>query len=97
MLNRVCSGREPAVEILRAIRHGVAAGACAIAARETGRARGSRVAGAESGNARLALHHAAALENVMGDRSLSNASSLDWARSRTRSVRPLPARIRLSV
>jgi len=35
MLDRANSGPEPAAEILRAIRHGVAAGACSVAARET--------------------------------------------------------------
>ena len=35
MLDRANSGPEPCAEILRAIRHGVAAGACSVAARET--------------------------------------------------------------
>lgn len=61
MLDRVCSGREPAVEIFRAIHHEVAAGACAIAARETRWAYGAGMAEDQRGKAAALLHQPAAI------------------------------------
>lgn len=60
MLDRANSGPEPAAEILRAIRHGVAAGACRVAARATGNGAWGRKANERSAKARDMLGHAAA-------------------------------------
>lgn len=58
MLKHVCSGLEPAVEILRAVRHGVAAGACAVEARETRSAYRAGMAEDQRGKAKTLLHPA---------------------------------------
>lgn len=58
MLDRANSGPEPSAEILRAIRHGVAAGACSVAARETRDPKWWRLAQEQREKARAALHHA---------------------------------------
>lgn len=55
MLDRANSGPEPSAEILRAIRHGVAAGACSVAARETGDPKWWRLAQEQREKARLML------------------------------------------
>lgn len=55
MLDRANSGPEPAVEILRAIRHGAAAGACRVAARETRSAYWAGMAEDQRGKARRLL------------------------------------------
>ena len=59
MLDSANSGPEPTVEILRAIRHGVAAGAFRAAGRATGDAAWCRKANEQSANARRVLHQAA--------------------------------------
>ncbi len=59
MLDRANSGPEPSAEILRAIRHGVAAGACSVAARETRDPKWWRLAQEQREKARGALHQAA--------------------------------------
>jgi hypothetical protein len=58
MLDRANSGPEPSAEILRAIRHGVAAGACSVAARETRDPKWWRLAQEQREKARCALHQA---------------------------------------
>lgn len=58
MLDRTNSGPEPSAEILRAIRHGVAAGACSVAARETRDPKWWRLAQEQREKARGALHYA---------------------------------------
>lgn len=58
MLDRANSGPEPTVEILRAIRHGVAAGACRAAGRATGDANWTRKAVEQSRASRTNLHQA---------------------------------------
>ena len=66
MLDRANSGPEPTAEILRAIRHGVAAGACRVAARATGQAVWERKADDQSAKARGMLGHAATLVPASG-------------------------------
>lgn len=56
MLDRANSGPEPSAEILRAIRHGVAAGACSVAARETRDPKWWRLAQEQREKAKGALH-----------------------------------------
>lgn len=80
MLDRANSGPEPSAEILRAIRHGVAAGACRVAARATGQALWGRKADKHSSKARAMLVHAAALSGPAA-----------WTDARTSSVTPFPA------
>lgn len=58
MLDRANSGLEPCAEILRAIRHGVAAGACSVAARETGGAYWAALAADQREKAKVMLHQA---------------------------------------
>lgn len=60
MLDRANSGPEPSAEILRAIRHGVAAGAWRVAGRASGRADCFSRADGHSLKARLDLHQATA-------------------------------------
>lgn len=55
MLDRANTGPEPSAEILRAIRHGVAAGACSVAARETRDPKWWRLAQEQREKARLML------------------------------------------
>ena len=59
MLDRANSGPEPCAEILRAIRHGAAAGACSVAARETGSAYWAAQAADQREKATTLLHQAA--------------------------------------
>lgn len=59
-LDRANSGREPPARFLRAIRHGVAAGACRVAARASGDVRWVRTAARQSGLVVVQLDHAAA-------------------------------------
>lgn len=59
MLDRANSGPEPSGDILRAILHGVAAGACEVAARETGSAYWAGMAADQRAKASARLHHAA--------------------------------------
>lgn len=58
-LDRGNGGPSPPHEVLRAILHGVAAGACEVAARETGAARWSRTAEDQREKARALLHQTA--------------------------------------
>lgn len=58
-LDRANGGAEPPAEILRAIRHGIAAGACAEAARALGSDYWAQVADQQSAMARERLHQAA--------------------------------------
>ena len=60
MLDEANRGREPGEDILRAILHGVAAGACQVAAREFGSAYWAGMAVAQRTKARAYLHQAAA-------------------------------------
>lgn len=62
-LDRANSGREPPANILRAIRHGVAAGACDIVAKETGKAEWRRAAEIQRALAREVLGQAADLDS----------------------------------
>lgn len=66
MLDTANGGREPQPHILRAIRHGIAAGACRRAARaDPAQAeRWSGLAGAQSRLAAAQLNHAGALSSV---------------------------------
>lgn len=59
MLDRANSGPEPSAEILRAIRHGVAAGAWRVAGRASGQADCFSRADSHSVKARANLHQAA--------------------------------------
>ena len=59
MLDRANSGPEPTVEILQAIRHGVAAGAFRAAGRATGDDGWCRKADEQSAKVRKVLRHAA--------------------------------------
>ena len=84
MLDKANSGPEPAVEIMRAIRHGVAAGACSVAARETGSAYWAGMAEDQRGKARALLHHAASpaagrssAKKSSAERSLPSARALE--------------------
>lgn len=81
MLNCVSSGPEPAVEILRAIRHAVAAGACSVAARETGDAQWCRVAQDQREKATAALHHASAFPARVARRCRRRASAREESSS----------------
>lgn len=58
-LDRANSGPEPPAAFLRAIRHGVAAGACRQAARATGNGAWGRTAAHQRGKAKRCLHYAA--------------------------------------
>lgn len=58
-LDQADGGEVPPQEILRAILHSVAAGACAVAARETGSAYWACMAAEQRAKARARLHHAA--------------------------------------
>lgn len=71
MLDSANSGPEPTVEILRAIRHGVAAGAFRAAGRATGDAAWIRKADDQRENVRRALHQATSRPVPLG------ASSFD--------------------
>lgn len=61
MLDKANSGPEPTVEILRAIRHGVAAGAFRAAGQATGDAGWDLRADEQSANVRRVLHQATAI------------------------------------
>lgn len=61
MLNKANSGPEPTAEILRAIRHGVAAGACRAAFGATGDAKWARAASDHHRASNRNLHQAAAI------------------------------------
>lgn len=61
MLDRANSGPEPSAEILRAIRHGVAAGAWRVAGRASGQADCFSRADGHSVKVRANLHQAAAI------------------------------------
>lgn len=89
MLDRANSGPEPSAEILRAIRHGVAAGACSVAARETRDPKWWRLAQEQREKARGALHHAGPSALTM-PRATSSAVRRSAARSSTRTVTPPP-------
>jgi len=89
MLDRANSGPEPSAEILRAIRHAVAAGACSVAARETRDPKWWRLAQEQREKARGALHQAALSEDLK-PRAASRAVSRSAARSSTRTVTPPP-------
>ena len=65
MLDRANSGPEPTVGILRAIRHGIAAGACRAAGRATGDAAWLRKAAEQSQASRANLHQAAACSGLV--------------------------------
>lgn len=78
MLDRANSGAELDGEILRAILHGAAAGACRIAARETGSAYWAGMAEDQRVKATVRLHQLA--PTVVGE----------WAEARTSSVIPSP-------
>lgn len=92
MLDRANSGPEPSEDILRAILHGVAAGACQAAARETGSAYWAGMAQDQRKKAEMLLHHAAARFCSAAD---SSWASEDLARSRRATVTPeTPARRR---
>ena len=88
MLDRANRGPEPSAEILRAIRHGVAAGACRLAARATGQSLWGRKADEQSAKARDMLGHAAACER--SSLAFSQASRRLMARSKTLIVTPPP-------
>lgn len=69
MLDRANSGPEPTAEILRAIRHGIAAGACRAAFGATGDAMWARAASDHHEASRRDLHQAA---SAARSRSASN-------------------------
>lgn len=79
-LDQANGGPCPPPEILRAILHGSATGACQVAARETGSAYWSRMAEEQRSKSRAHLHQAAAL-----------ARSPSCAEARTSKVTPNPA------
>lgn len=74
MLDRANSGREPDSEILRAILHGAAAGACRVAARETGSAYWAGMAEDQRVKAKARLRHAAASAAAGPGMALENRS-----------------------
>lgn len=74
MLDRANGGPEPSEDILRAILHGVAAGACRVAARETGSAYWAGMAADQRAKARARLHQAAS-----SPRDFWNSDSRDCA------------------
>ncbi len=69
MLDRANSGPEPSAEILRAIRHGVAAGAWRVAGRASGQADCFSRADGHSEKARASLHQAAPRSVLPGSSS----------------------------
>ena len=73
MLDRANSGPEPTAEILRAIRHGVAAGAFRAAGRATGDAGWCRKADEQSAKVRKVLHQATSRPVVFGASSLAGS------------------------
>lgn len=74
MLDRANSGPEPDGEILRAILHGAAAGACRVAARETGSAYWAGMAEDQRVKAKARLHQAASsAKNISAEMSLPSA------------------------
>ncbi len=81
MLDRANSGPEPSAEILRAIRHGVAAGACSVAARETRDPKWWRLAQDQREKARGALHQASALSDREARRCRRRASAREESSS----------------
>lgn len=70
MLDRGNSGVAPSAEILRAIRHGVAAGACRVAWRATGESAWLRTAAEQSRAAERRLHQAAL--SLVADRAIAD-------------------------
>lgn len=78
MLDRANSGPAPDAAILRAIRHGVAAGACRVAAEATGKAGWKAKAEAMHHAAAADLHHAA------------SARRAAWACARSSRLTPKP-------
>lgn len=88
MLDRANSGPEPCAEILRAIRHGVAAGACSVAARETGSAYWAGMAVGQREKAKVLLHQATRSDDApsLGEGLCSSPFNRSIARSRTRTV-----------
>ncbi|WP_374322865.1 hypothetical protein [Brevundimonas sp.] len=73
MLDSANGGPEPDADILRAILHGVAAGACQVAARETGSAYWAGMAADQRGKARVLLHQAASGLRLATDNSASTS------------------------
>lgn len=71
-------GPEPPANILRAIRHGVASGACLAAFRVSRDVDWARMAEQQSGFARDVLHHANCRDGAA------------WAAAKTSNVTPLP-------
>ena len=65
-LDRANSGHVPDANILRAIRHAVAASACRAAARASGDVRWDRTSAEQSALARRRLHQAAAFSSAVG-------------------------------
>ena len=86
-------GPEPPVNILRAIRYGVAAGACRAAAEAGGGDHFEQAAVEQTRLAGTVLHQAAAFSAAQR----SSASSLATARSSTRTVTLRPERSRAIV
>ena len=76
-MDRGNGGQEPGGAWLQAILHGVAAGACRVAARETGDITWAEEAGLQSMKATRSLHHAAHSDGA-------------WAAAKTSSVTPRP-------
>lgn len=71
MLDPANGGPEPSAEILRAIRHGIAAGACEVAARETRSAYWAGMAVDQREKATVLLHQAAAAPTACTSASVS--------------------------
>ena len=82
MLDRANSGPVPSGYVLRAILHGVAAGACRVAAREdaTRRAHWAALAADQSAKARVRLHQAASAVGRSNRLAAPAASSSKVAR-----------------
>lgn len=92
MLDKANSGPEPTVEILRAIRHGVAAGACRAAGRATGDTAWLRKAAEQSAAARANLHQA--VLSRVADRASADCvgacPSISASRASARDSRRMP-------
>lgn len=75
MLDSANGGPEPDADILRAILHGVAAGACQVAARETSSAYWAGMAQDQRKKADVLLHQAASASRALIDFSESRRAS----------------------
>lgn len=85
MLDRANSGRAPDANILRAIRHAVAASACRAAWRASGDVRWERTSAEQSGLATGRLHQAAAACSSDAAKNISGDSCTPSALARSRS------------